>query len=117
MEKDIRVQRVAVKVHAVERSIDDTLALAAELMLEMHGACTDLNLAAQTSDGAFAKLIEAMTELQAARTSVVAAHKRMDKIREAAGLRPTAVSFTPLKFQIDQIEDERPEPLVAQLRG
>lgn len=90
MDKDIRVQRVAVKLHAVERSIDDTLALAAELMLEMRGACTDLNLAAQTSDGAFAKLIEAMTELQAARTAVVASHKRMDKIRDAVGLRPVA---------------------------
>jgi hypothetical protein len=90
MEKDIRVQRVAVKVHAVERSIDDTLALAAELMLEMRGACVDLNLAAQVSDSAFAKVVEAMTALQAARTSVVASHKRMDKIREAMGLRPTA---------------------------
>ncbi|CAN7416000.1 hypothetical protein LJR225_002661 [Phenylobacterium sp. LjRoot225] len=80
---------MAVKVHAVERSIDDTLALAAELMIEMRGACTDLNLAAQVSDGAFAKLVEAMTELQAARSSVVASHKRMDKIREALGLRTT----------------------------
>jgi hypothetical protein len=31
-----------------------------------------------------------MTELQAARSSVVASHKRMDKIREALGLRTTA---------------------------
>jgi hypothetical protein len=99
---------VAVKLHAVERSIDDTLALAAELMLEMRGACTDLNLAAQTSDGAFAKVIEAMTELQAARTSVVASHKRMDKIREAVGLRP--VASIDLKPRIgDSDEDAVPE--------
>lgn len=90
MDKDIRAQRVAVKLHAVERSIDDTLALAAELMVEMRGACADLNLAAQASDGAFAKLVEAMSELQAARTSVVASHKRMDRIREAFGLRTVA---------------------------
>lgn len=90
MDKEIRAQRVAAKVHAVERSIDDTLALAAELMLEMRGTCTDLNLAAQVSDGAFAKLVEAMAELQAARTSVVASHKRMDKIREALGIRTTS---------------------------
>ena len=90
MDRDIRAQRVAVKLHAVEHSIDDTLALAAELMVEMRGACGDLNLAAQVSDSAFAKVVEAMTELQAARTSVVASHKRMDKIREALGLRTTA---------------------------
>lgn len=90
MEKDIRAQRVAAKVHAVERSIDDTLALAAELMIEMRAASTDFELAAQVSDGAFAKLVDAMTELQAARTSVVASHKRMDKIREALGLRTTS---------------------------
>lgn len=89
MEKDIRAQRVAAKVHAVERSIDDTLALAAELMIEMRAASADYELAAQVSDSAFAKLVDAMTELQAARTSVVASHKRMDKIREALGLRTT----------------------------
>ncbi len=90
MDKNIRAQRVAAKVHAVERSIDDTLVLAAELMVEMRGACVDLELAAQVSDGAFAKLVEAMGDLQAARTNVVASHKRMDKIREAVGLRTTA---------------------------
>lgn len=90
MEKDIRAQRVAAKVHAVERSIDDTLALAAELMIEMRAASADYNLAAQASDGAFAKVVEAMTELQSARTSVVASHKRMDKIREVLGLRTTS---------------------------
>lgn len=92
MDKEIRAQRVAAKVHAVERSIDDTLALAAELMVEMRGGCTDFNLSAQVSDGAFAKLVEAMTELQAARTNVVASHKRIDKIREALGLRPVATA-------------------------
>lgn len=90
MDKEIRGQRVAAKLHAVERNIDDTLVLAAELMVEMRGACSDLNLSAQISDGAFAKLVEAMAELQSARTSVVASHKRMEKIRDAIGLRTVA---------------------------
>jgi phage-related tail protein len=115
MDKDIQVQRVAVKIHAVERSIDDTLALAAELMIEMRAACGELNLAAQTSDGAFSKVIAAMTELQAARSSVVASHKRMDKIREAVGLR-TVAGLSPHK--IDDTEEEfRMEANVARLRG
>jgi hypothetical protein len=116
MEKDIRVQRVAVKVHAVERSIDDTLALAAELMLEMRGACTDLNLAAQVSDGAFAKVVEAMTELQAARTAVVASHKRMDKIREALGLR-TSANLMNGKQLIDDSEELVMESSVSRMHG
>jgi hypothetical protein len=103
MDKDIRAQRVAVKLHAVERSIDDSLALAAELMIEMRGASTDLNLAAQVSDSAFAKVVEAMSELQAARTSVVASHKRLDKIREALGIRTTS-QIVKLSAEPDQVE-------------
>lgn len=98
MEKEFRAQRVANKVHAVERSIDDTMALAAELMIEMRGATVDLKLGPQATDGAFAKLVEAMTELQAARSSVVASHKRMDRIREHLGLR------TPAYYETKHIE-------------
>src|ERR1700751_2905157 len=76
MEKELRVQRIATKVHAVERSIDDTLALAAELMIEMRGASGEMNLAAQLTDSTFAKLVEAMTELQAGRTSMGSTHRR-----------------------------------------
>jgi len=115
MDKDIRAQRVAVKLHAVERSIDDTLALAAELMVEMRGACTDLNLAAQVSDSAFAKVVEAMSELQGARTSVVASHKRMDKIREAMGLRTTAGLDT--KHLINDADDVVAEAEAARAHG
>lgn len=116
MDKEIRAQRVAAKVHAVERSIDDTLALAAELMVEMRGASVDLELAAQVSDSAFAKLVDAMTELQAARTSVVASHKRMDRIREALGLRTTA-GLMGGKTLLDEEEPVRMEASVANLRG
>jgi hypothetical protein len=103
MDKEIRAQRIAAKVNAVESKIDDTLALAAELMIEMRGACEELNLAAQTSDGAFAKLIEAMGELQAARTAVVATHKRMEKIRGSLGIRITSY-ISPNKIDTDSEE-------------
>ena len=116
MDKEIRAQRVAAKVHAVERSIDDTLALAAELMVEMRGACVDLELAAQASDGAFAKLVQAMTELQASRSSVVASHKRMDKIREHLGLRTTG-GLVGKNIGLDSEEPVRMEATVANLRG
>lgn len=90
MDKDIRAQRVLAKLQAVERNIDDTLVLAAELMIEMRGASADYKLSATVGDATFAKLVQAMTELQAARTSVVGTHKRLDKIREALGVRTVA---------------------------
>jgi len=116
MEKDIRAQRVAAKVHAVERSLDDTLALAAELMVEMRAASGEMNLAAQVSDGAFSKVVEAMTQLQAARTSVVASHKRLDRIREALGLR-TVGGLAGKTLIDDADEDVRLEATVARIGG
>jgi hypothetical protein len=102
MDKEIRAQRLAAKVTAVERSIDDTLALAAELMIEGRAASAEWNLAAQTTDVAFAKLIEAMGQIQAARTSVVATHKRMEKVRDLIGIRTTGIQ--PVKEASAEIE-------------
>jgi len=105
MEKEIRARRIAAKVHAVERSIDDSMALAAELLVEMRAGAAEHDLAAQVSDGAFSKLVDAMTELQAARSSVVASHKRLEKIREALGIRVTGF-ISPNK--IDTESEEAP---------
>jgi hypothetical protein len=116
MDKEIRAQRVAAKLHAVERSIDDTLALAAELMVEMRGACVDLNLSAQVSDGSFAKLVEAMGQMQAARTNVVGSHKRMDNIREALGLRTVATAGLKNYSALDE-EPVSASASVARLHG
>jgi hypothetical protein len=109
MDKEIRAQRIAAKLTAVERSIDDTLALSAELMIELRAGATEFNLAAQTSDGVFSKLVEAMGELQAARTNVVGSHKRLDKIREFVGLRPIAGIST----QKSSIDEETIEEVTA----
>lgn len=117
MEKELRVQRIATKVHAVERSIDDTLVLAAELMIEMRGASGEMNLAAQLTDSTFAKLVEAMTELQAARTSVVSTHRRLDTIREALGLRTVAGLSTAKTFVVDVEDEPKMEASVARLHG
>ena len=116
MEKELRVQRIATKVHAVERSIDDTLALAAELMIEMRGAAGEMNLAAELTDSTYAKLLEAMTTLSSARTSMVSTHRRLDTIREALGLRPVA-GLSTAKGMIDESEPTRMEASVTRLHG
>ena len=116
MEKELRVQRIATKVHAVESSIDDTLALAAELMIEMRGAAGEMKLAAELTDSTYAKLLEAMTTLQSARTSVVSTHRRLDTIREALGLRTVAALSTG-KGMIDESEAPKMEASVTRLHG
>jgi hypothetical protein len=113
MDKEIRAQRLAAKVHAVERSIDDTMALAAELMIEGRAASAEWNLAAQTTDAAFAKLVEAMAQLQAARTNVVGTHKRMEKVRDALGIRTTSQMI--VKMSDDS--QESTETQVVRLHG
>jgi len=116
MEKELRVQRIATKVHAVERSIDDTLALAAELMIEMRGAAGEMNLAAELTDSTYAKLLEAMTAMQASRSSMVSTHRRLDTIREALGLR-TVAGLSTGKGMIDESEAPRMEVSVTRLHG
>lgn len=116
MEKELRVQRIATKVNAVERSIDDTLVLAAELMIEMRGASGEMNLAAELTDSTFAKLAEAMSTLQAARTGMVSTHRRLDTIREALGLRTVGVYSTG-KGMIDESEAPRMEAPLAHVGG
>jgi hypothetical protein len=113
MEKEIRAQRLAAKIHAVERSIDDALALAAELMIEARAASTEWKLAAQTTDTTFAKIVEAMGHLQTARTSAVGAHKRMEKVRDAMGIRTTSQI---VKMSIEDAE-EGSERQVTRIHG
>ena len=118
MEKELRVQRIATKVNAVERSIDDTLVLAAELMIEMRGASGEMNLAAELTDSTFAKLVEAMSTLQAARTGMVSTHRRLDTIREALGLR-TVAGLSTGKGIIEDTDAtaRKEEATVARLHG
>jgi hypothetical protein len=67
-----------------------------------------------TTDSTFAKLVEAMTALQTARTSVVSTHRRLDTIREALGLR-TVAGLSPNKIDTDG--ESNVEASVARLRA
>jgi len=110
MEKGFHVQRVSAKIKATERSLDETLALAAELLVEMRTAQDGLELGPIITDSAFAKLTEAMTQLAQARSSMVATHKRLAKIHEVAGLRTIAggTYFTTGALDQDEADDVAP---------
>ncbi len=90
MEKAFHVQRVAAKIKATERSIDEAMALAAELMIEMKSAQDGLELGPIVGDSAYAKLSQAIAELAQARSSMVTTHKRLVKIFDVCGLRTVA---------------------------
>jgi hypothetical protein len=85
-------------------------------MIEMRGAAGEMNLAAELTDSTYAKLMEAMTTLSSARTSMVSTHRRLDTIREALGLRTVAALSTG-KGMIDEAEAPRMEANVARLHG
>lgn len=90
MEKAFHVQRVAAKIKATERSIDEALAQAAELMIEMKSAQDGLELGPVVGDSAYAKLSQAIAELAQARSSIVTTHKRLVKIYDICDLRTVA---------------------------
>ena len=70
MEKAFHVQRVAAKIKATERSIEEAMTLAADLMVEMKAAQDGLELGPIVTDSAFAKLAETMGDLAKARTEL-----------------------------------------------
>ena len=114
MEKAFHIQRVAAKIKATERSLDETLVLAADLLVEMRAAQDGLEIGPIITDSAFSKLAEAMTELTQARSSMVTTHRRLQKIIDVAGLQTIAggTYLTPVGT-LDQDEAQVDAPMRA----
>ena len=112
MEKAFHVQRVSAKIAATEKSIDEAMAVAADLFIEMQAAQKGLELSAVLSDPSLAKITEAMALLAQARTSVVTSHKRMAKLNNRVlgyGTSPAC----PIGLLDDADEDANTAPLRA----
>jgi hypothetical protein len=108
MEKVFHVQRVAAKIKATERSIDEAMVLAAELMIEMKSAQDGLEVGPVVGDSAYAKLSQAIAELAQARSSIVTTHKRLVKIYDICGLQTVASNTIPTT---SYVRDERVEEI------
>jgi hypothetical protein len=108
MEKAFHIQRVAAKMKATERSIDEAMTLAAELMIEMKSAQDGLELGPIVGDSAYAKLSQAMAELAQARSSFITTHKRLVKIYDICDLRTVASTTIPTS---NFVRDERVEEI------
>jgi hypothetical protein len=113
MEKVFHIQRIAAKIKGTESAIDEALAQAAELMIEMRAAQDGLELGTVVGDSSFAKLSQAIAELAQARTSVITTHKRLVKIYDLCGLRTIASNTIPTTIHVDDERFEDKDDLAA----
>jgi hypothetical protein len=102
MEKAFHVQRLTTKISAAEKSIDEAMAVMADLLVEMHAAQKGFEVSPVLTDPAFAKITEAMSLLAQSRTSVVTGHKRMAKLHD----RVFAIGTSPVCLGLDIDEAE-----------
>ena len=87
MDKAFVVQQVATKLIATERSLDNTLVEASELMADLLKARRELNLSAVFGDAAASKLVAAISALGEARTAMVDCHAELNDSRLRLGVR------------------------------
>jgi hypothetical protein len=111
MEKAFHIQRLTTKVSAAEKSIDEAMAVVADLMVEMQAAQKEFEVSRVLTDPSFAKIAEAMSLLAQSRTSVVTGHKRMAKLHD----RVVAIGTSPVCLGLD-IEDAEVSAEVLPLR-
>jgi hypothetical protein len=93
MERQLWVKRIGDRVKAGETKIDEAIRSVMDLVVEVHAAQADARVSATVSDPALIKLMESLGALQAARTSVVSGHRRLDKIAGDLSLRTTGLGF------------------------
>lgn len=87
MDKAFVVQRVANKVWASENAVDEALAQASALMIELTSARRELRLSAGTLEKTTADLVSAMSALGQARTALVEMHEELAEVKIRIGDR------------------------------
>lgn len=84
-------EKVAARLFAVEKAIDDALVRAAELNATMPAARSEANLSAVVGQDAFEGAAEAFAMLMRARRHIVETHNRLGATKDRIGLRTVAV--------------------------
>ena len=87
MEKAFVVQRVANKVWSTENAVDDAMAQAATLMVELTSARQELRLSAGTLEKATADLVAAISALGQARPAMVEMNEELAEVKIRIGDR------------------------------
>lgn len=87
MDKAFVAQRVATKVWAAENAVDAAMSEAGELMAGIMAARQELKFSSDVTDGATAKLVEALAGLSQARTALIAMHVELAEAKLRLGIR------------------------------
>lgn len=87
LDKAFVAQRVATKVWSAENAVDAAMTEAAELMASIMAARPELKFSAEVTDAATAKLVEAMSALSQARTSLIDMHGELAIAKDRLGIR------------------------------
>jgi hypothetical protein len=87
MDKMIVAQGVANKLFSTEKAVDAAIAEAATLLTGLMDAREELRLSATVGATTSAKIVEAMSLLSQARTSMVEAHHELDSLKLRVGIR------------------------------
>ncbi len=93
MEKIFVVQKVATQLWATENAVDSAMSEASAMMADMLQARRDLGLSAVVADGAFTKLVAAISALGEARAAMVAVHGELDSTRLRIGVRTKLAGY------------------------
>ena len=109
MDKAFVVQRVANKVWSSENAVDEALAQASALMIELTTARQELRVSAGTFDKATADLVSAIGALGQARTALVVMHEELSDVKIRIGDRTklTGTWDKPPRPKGDMVEDLR----------
>jgi flagellin-like hook-associated protein FlgL len=104
MEKALWGKRIADKIHAGENQIDEAIRSTMNIIAEVQSAQADMNVSAVATDPSIAKLVDALSALQQARTSLVAGHRRLEKLGETLDMRTVAWGVgKPLGLEQDEV--------------
>lgn len=93
LDKAFVAQRVATKVWSAENAVDTAMTEAAELMAGIMAARQELKFSADVTDAATAKLVEAMSALSTARSSLIAMHGDLAEAKLRLGIRTKLVGI------------------------
>jgi len=87
MEKAFVAQRVATKLFTTEAAVDQAMVEATELLADVLKARSEVNASLVFADDVQVKLMEAISALSAARSSMVGVHHELAEAKLRLGIR------------------------------
>jgi hypothetical protein len=94
MDKALVAQGVANRLFATEKAVDAAMAEAAQLMMSISDARSELRLSAVVGDEATSKVAQAIATLAEARRAIVSTHGDLADLKLRVGIRTKLIGVT-----------------------